>query len=356
MADVTKDGTQEQTPNDLVNDAAEFERDYVQSRTGTEDPPDDAKPDDQEPVDVEESTEEPEQPSEPVEGEDQPPEPKTYAVPDLASYGELRGKRATISQLEEAGLTELLFTHAHQGLVHMEKYQEMKPKLDELAAWKEAQEKRQQEATVTQPQKSPEQAAQDLRNEYLPALTQLAEQGAFEKDFLITYPDVAVQLENRFQSGAIGLYGTILQVSDLTKQINEVMEFVGMQKFERGQAEAQSTVESLMDDVAKQMPALSDESVRGRFIDWAIDEKNPIMGHIATKNLSDLTSDDIRGAFAAYVAVTGDGVKSRPKPKAGSDMAGSGAASRGSSSPGGGPPLSEAAQFADDYIKSRSRF
>jgi hypothetical protein len=103
------------------------------------------------------------------------------------------------------------------------------------------------------------------------------------------------------------------------------------------------------------MPALKDEAVQKRFTEWASDPENRLMDVIGETPIDELTDDQIKGAFAAYVAVTGDGVRQRPKPRQGSNMAGGGGASRGSSSSPAGGQKTGPQQFEADLRASNWR-
>jgi hypothetical protein len=274
-------------------------------------------------------------------------QPKTYTVPDDEVYGELRGKKATALELEAAGLLDRLLTRDHQELHHVKLYQGLKKEFDAL---KEGLEQPQQDQQ--QPQIAPEQVAAMLEGHYGPQLKEMAEQGAFEKDFLHVYPKVAAHMEHRFQSGGRALM-------QLVQQVHELTEYVGMKREEDETTTARVSVESKMDSLVEELPALADQEIRGRFVQWAIDENNPLTNRMATKDERELTAQDLRGAFAAYVAITGDGlqVKSPPKQQQRQQRArmaaGGGSGSGGGGSTPQGTTTNEFEDFEREFQESR---
>ena len=263
-------------------------------------------------------------------------EAKTYKVPDDALYGDLRGSKATALELEEAGLLEKLVGREHQELHHVKLYQDANDKIKALEA--QLNERVPVQDPNAQPQAPPmsvEDHVKAVQSTYLPRLQQLAEEGAVEPDFLRAYPKVSSQLENRFQSTAILGKGVVDHVTQLTTALNEVREFVGMQRQTQERTTAETTLASKLNDVAASVPALKDEGMQTRFRDWAADPENTLMDIVGNTPIADLTGDQLKGAFAAYVAITGDGIKQkRRRPREGASMAGGGGASRGSASAG----------------------
>jgi len=358
--ETTNQGEEGSVDTELAKEVAEFEKEFTSIDDSTDDGVMEAE---QTPVDTEVPQEEqpPEAatevapPDEPTEATEEP-KPKLYTVPDDAVYGDLRGQKATAEQLEAAGLLEKLFTREHQELHHVKLYQDLKREVD---GYREEQQRSQAQAdavaqAAAQPKVMPDEHVAELQRTYMPGLTSLANQGAFEEDFLTVYPKVSAQLEHRFQSGGLGLLATIDQVTKMNNTLNEVMEFVGMQQQQQQAVTGRATVEEKLDALSTDLPGLANEEVRGRFIDWAIAEDNTITAQLATKEISDITPEEIRGAFAAYVAMTGDGIpKRQPAENTPARMAGSGTAASRGSSPPGGAPLSEVERFEREFLESQ---
>lgn len=348
-----KQGTTEDQPSG----AAEFERELSDSFVDHDTGDDVEQP---EPV-VDEEPVQPE-PVQPVEAEpvtDEPAiqEPKKYKVPDDALYGELRGKKATALELEAAGLLDKVLGREHQELHHVKLYQDLRKEFEDYRKAQDeriaAQPKQQQPAG---PAMSPEEYAANIENQYVPELQQLASQGSFEPDFLRAYPKVSSHIEHRFRSGGFALGATVQHVTKLTEAVNEIREYVGMKQNDESRMVAQQTLSQKLDEASTSMPALSDATVRERFTNWASDPENALTDRMATQDIKDLTKEQILGAFAAYVAMTGDGVSAqsqqRRRPRSGSNMAGGGGASRGSSTPGSNSPRSNAEGFEQELVQS----
>lgn len=276
-------------------------------------------------------------------------QPKMYTVPDDDIYGELRGKKATASELEAAGLLDRLLTREHQELHHVKLYQELKK---EFESFKEGQQQVEQPQQQQQ-QLAPEQVAAMLEGHYGPQLKEMAEAGAFESDFLHVYPKVAAHMEHRFQSGGRALM-------QLVDQVHKLTEYVGMKQEEDATTTARTSVESKMDSLVEELPALANQEVRGRFVQWAIDENNPLTNRMATKDERELTAQDLRGAFAAYVAMTGDGLQvQQAAPRKNQErqqrarMAAGGAGAGGGGSTPQNTTTNEFEDFEREYVESR---
>jgi len=275
-------------------------------------------------------------------------QPKAYTVPDDEVYGKLRGTKATAAELEAAGLLDRLLTRDHQELHHVKLYQEMKKDFDAL---KEQIAQPAPEEPQSQ-QVPPEQFAEMIKGHYGPQLKEQAEAGAFEPDFLHVYPKVATQIEHRFQEGGRALMGML-------KQVHELSEYVGMKRTEDATIDAKASVESKMDSLTDELPALSDTEVRGRFVQWAIAEDNPLTNRMSTKDESELTAQDLRGAFAAYVAITGDGLQVQGTPQKQQKrqqrarMAAGGSGGGGGSAPQSGTTTNEFEDFEREFAESR---
>lgn len=354
MAEVeSNEGTQEQVDGP-AEFAKELEESFVDTDTGDDD------------LIVQDDPEEPvaEEPEAPVAEQPEPDteieapdvqETKKHKVPDDALYGDLRGTKATAQQLEEAGLLEKLLGRDHQELHHVKLYQDANEKIKalELKLNERVPEQPEQPAQPEAPPMSVSDHADVIQRSYVPHLEQLANDGAFEPDFLRAYPKATSHIEHRFQSAAVLGGGLVNQMTKVVERLNEVSEFVGMQKNNTARSDAQTTLTGRLDSISESMPVLKDSGVQTRFQNWAADPENRLMDIVGETPIGDLTDDQIKGAFAAYVAVTGDGVKKRTEPRDGANLAGGGGASRGSATAGGqaktGPQQLEAELAASGW-------
>ena len=278
-------------------------------------------------------------------------QPKMYTVPDDDIYGELRGKKATAAELDQAGLLDRLLTREHQELHHVKLYQGLKKDFDALKEGID-----QNTAAAEQQERAipPEQMAAMIESHYMPQLEAMADAGSFEKEFLHVYPKAASGMEHRFQSGGRALLG-------LVKEVHDLAEYVGMKQTEDASNDAKVSVESKMDSLVEELPALANGDVRGRFVQWAIDDNNPLTNKMATKDETELTAQDLRGAFAAYVAITGDGLQVQtPAPVARQERqararmaAGGSGGGGGGSTPTAGTATSEVEDFEREFNESR---
>lgn len=354
MADEVRETQETEDPQ---SGAAEFERELSDSFVDPDTGGDLEDQDQPEPVDDggQEDVEQPE--AEPVRTTEDSTiqEPKRYKVPDDSLYGDLRGKKATAIELEAAGLLDKLLGRDHQELHHVKLYQELRKEFDDYR--KSLDEQRQQPPPQPQGRElTPEEYAAGIENQYVPELQRLASAGAFEPDFLRAYPRVSSHIEHRFRSGGYALGATIQHVTKLTEALNDIREWVGMKQSDDGRSVAQMTLSQKLDEAASAMPALAEQAVRERFTQWASDPDNALTDRMATQDIKDLTKEQILGAFAAYVAMTGDGVpkqtQQRRRPRDGSNMAGGGGASRGSSTPGSNQPRNAAEGFEQELTQS----
>jgi len=257
-------------------------------------------------------------------------------------------------ELESKGLLGRLLTREHQELHHVKLYQGLRKEFDE---YKETQAQTAAQTPMAQPEPgpemSPEEYSKELQNRYVPHLDQLANNGAFEPEFVRAFPGVSAQLEHRMQSGGLAIFGTIKHVTELTETVEKLAEYVGLKQTEEGVDTAKMNVLERMTNVSKDLPALADEGVQSRFISWAIDENNQLTERFATKDISDISDAEVKGAFAAYVAMTGDGItQRRTQPKKESRMAGGGGGSRGSSQPVS-VPQDEITAFEQEFKESQ---
>lgn len=248
--------------------------------------------------------------------EDKPPAPepteKMYTLPDTEVYGDLRGKKVTLKQLEESGLLDKMVTRDHQEMHNTKLYQDLKSKFDEQI--QEAIAARLKEAGI-QP-KAPDETQQvdqkafgdAVEQHYVPQLRQVAEEGAFETDFVDAYPRVASQLEHRFRSGAVALTALaerLAKVESWTgeKQAVEVQETGNADLHQRITAAAESN---------EMLARLKDDSHRQSFIDWAVADDNPLP--YKDVKLSAIGPELVMAAYLAYMHANPDAVKPAAAP------------------------------------------
>lgn len=223
---------------------------------------------------------------------------------DKDAFGELAGQKVTAQQIMEAGLLEKLVTWGHQGRYMVQKGQKdleeaktEKSEAEKLRLLLEERFKKEDEVAEQKatPQVSEEQFAEQLTNEYLPGLKQVAESGGIEKEFLSDFPKAAVHLEHRFQSGANLLAGLI-------EEVGSIREFVGMQKKQLEKQTATQTFEGVLDEVggeAELFAGLKDPQGKVDFIKWVTNDDTGL--RIAEKDVKDVTADDVKSAYLYYL-------------------------------------------------------
>lgn len=273
--------------------------------------------------------------------EEPAPRKKLTTLPnDPDTFGEWAGKEITEEELVKSGLLPKLVTWGHQGRhlvqktqAELEKAKAEKSEAQKLRELLEEQFKKENERKEVEqrPSVSDEEFAAALANEYLPGLKQVAEKGGFEKEFLSDFPNLACQLEHRFQSG-----GSL--IAALAKEVTEIREFVGMQKkrieeeeVQKKQTSATQTFASTVANVAKEggdlFEPLSSVEVQKDFVNWITRPDSHLL--IADKDIGDITAEDVEGAWLLYVHKHPNVVK--PKKKAPeSHLAGGGGGGGGS--------------------------
>ena len=260
----------------------------------TEDPPE------EEVVEEQEAAEAEPVPVEPVSEESQPEqetpvEAKTYTVPDDPSFGEHRGKKFTAIELDQLGLLEKINTREHQELHHTKLYPELKAKFDALEAKIAQQDVQTQQTQAFSPEAIARNAG-DTERAYMKPLTDLAKAGAFEEDFLVSYPKVATQLEQRFDAGTGALMA-------LNQRLQAIEQSFGSREETARRTENQNTVFNSINQVVSDdegtYGVLADETARKGFIGWIVDPSNPLP--FKDMPVDRMTPDVIRAAYLAYV-------------------------------------------------------
>lgn len=264
-----------------------------------------------------EETVEPEVSTEPVTEEAQPEgvvdekpvEAKTYPVPNDPKFGESAGKKLTAAELDELGLLEKFTTWEHQELHHTKLYQELKPELDQLRAQVQAQQAQVQQETAFSPEAIAKNAS-DTQHAYLPHLSNLAKAGAFEEDFLVAYPKVASQMEQRFDAGT----GALML---LNQRIAAIEQSVGRREQEVQRHESENRVMTSIDQVVSEdegaYGVLADKDSRSGFIGWLVDPQNPLP--FKDMPVSSVSPEIIKAAFLAYVQANPSVIQSREQPE-----------------------------------------
>ena len=279
------DANQPQEEQEVSLEEAETNADLGSDDGGSEPPP---LPD-PEPAPVSELPKEEELP---------PVEVKTHTVPNDPRFGDHAGKKMTAAELEDTGLLEKFVTWEHQEIHSAKLYQELKKETDDLKA-RFADQIKEAEAQQVAASVTPEQIsrnADETQHVYYPHLVALAKQGAFEEDFLVSYPKVATQLEQRFDAGTGALMA-------MNKRLNELESSVGKRETVVRRTESQSAVFDSIDQVVSKdegtYGVLADEKVRSDFIGWIVDPSNPLpFKHM---NVTDMKPAVIEAAFLNYI-------------------------------------------------------
>lgn len=297
-----------------------------------------------------------EEPKEETPPEDDPDSKVTrYLVPDHETFGELRGKRATAAELEEAGLLDKMFTRAHQEMHHTKLYQELKKKFDEdlEAKLREAgvQPKPQQE----QPKVDPKMYGDEVERAFRPHLEAIAKAGSFEPDFVEAYPRLASHLANQFENFRMVGAGLVKAVAEIKEHID-------------GSVTRETTTSNLdhlnnaMVSIAGEDPlytGLSDPAERRMFVEWMKSPENtqPWKKLDIVQELSQ--PDTLKGAYAAFRTATRS-LREPGKPEPRSDerrtranLAGAGGGTSRTTTPS--TELDEFAQMKRDIEASRAQ-
>ena len=265
--------------------------------------------------------EEPESDAEPTDQPDAAPDKKpalTTLPDDTETFGDLAGKQVTAEEIIEAGLLTKLVTWGHQGRHMIQKGQ--KELAEAKTAASEAEKLRllledrfkKEDAAAeqqTQPQISEKQFVEHLSQAYMPGLQKVAAEGGIEEDFIKEFPKAAVHLEHRFQSGAQLLQG-------LVQQIDELTQFVGMQKQQVAKTEAKSSFEGLLESVASEselFTGLRDPQGKVDFIQWVTDEASGL--RITEKEIGDISQADVQSAYLLYLHQHPEALGEKKQPK-----------------------------------------
>jgi hypothetical protein len=344
MADTTEKETSE---------FEKFAEDFNEAKYQSSDAePEEATPvEEAEPVEAEPAAEvqTSEEPEEARQGEEEP-QVKLYTLPDDEMYGELRGKKVTVAQLEEAGLIGKVITRDHQEMHNTKLYQRLKEEFD--AKLEERLKAAVPQAPPAQPETSvtPKDFADNLERTYVPVLRKLAEAGAFEPDFVDAYPKFASQTAHQIESMRLVGQGLVSAVS-------EIRNWVGMQQAERTTTSSMQVLESRMAELAsnEMYAGLGDRTEREAFVNWmkSPDNKQPWKKMDIETELA--MPENLAGAYSAFKAATrstspssapaGDRTKARM-------AAGGGGTTRQATK---APALDEFAQLKHDLEESRAR-
>lgn len=281
---------------------------------------------------------------------EEPQAEQTWTIPDTDAYGEHRGKKMTVKQIEEAGLLQTVFSRQHQENHHVGLYQDLKREFD---AYRAAEEQRRaeaqrlaQERAQPRPVVNPQAQSAAIRAQYEHDLKGAAEAGVFEADFLEAYPHVATQIEHRFQNGANVLRVIAERVDELTKRVTgqEVTHHTNDSK-----AFVNEQLNTLASSDERLYGRLSTDEHKQAFINWMVADDNPLP--FKTMKAKDLSAQVLSGAYVSYLHATrGD----RPVPKKPAERKPNLATGTG-----GGPGTSaseknEYTTFADDLRAARA--
>jgi hypothetical protein len=262
-----------------------------------------------EPVPVEPEPTEPEPVAEPepeATPSDEPEGARLYTVPDHEMYGELRGKKVTAKQLEEAGLINKVITCDHQEMHNARLYNDLKRDFDERlersvqeAVQKAVQSRQEPPAAPPLDQKA---YSENVERNYVPHLAKLAEEGAFEPAMLEYYPKFTAHIAHQLETLRFGGQGIVAA-------LNEIREWVGMQQGREARDQGMGLLDSAMTSLAAEDPlcaGLADASERTKFTDWMASKDNPQPWRKLRIDTELAKPDTLRGAYAAYRATVRD--------------------------------------------------
>ena len=327
---------------------AKFQQDESDEDVKATPAPEEAEAPEEAPAAEEPAPEEPEV----TQQDEEEPQVKLYTLPDDEMYGALRGKKATVAQLEEAGLIGKVITRDHQEMHNTKLYQRLKEefdaKLEERLKAVSPQEPAQPVQTVDS-----KAFADNLERTYVPVLEKLAEAGAFEPDFIAAYPKFASQTAHQIESMRLVGRG-------LLDAVSEIRGWVGMQQSERATTSSMQVLESSMTELASDelYAGLAEKSERDNFVEWmkSKDNTQPWKKMDIETELS--RPENLGGAYAAYRSAT-RGTRTETPPAA---PAGDRTKARMASAGGGTtrtttktPALDEFAQLKQDLDTSRAR-
>lgn len=313
----------------------------------------DAKPDLGEEKPAATAAEKKEVQAEPAPKQPTTPAEKMYTLPNSELYGDLRGKKVSLKQLEESGLLEKMVTRDHQEMHNTKLYQDLRKEMEDQVAQRVQQILKDSGVPVKDPNAPPpvdqKVYGDAVEAHYVPQLKQLAEQGAFEADFVEAYPRAVAQIEHRFRSGAVAL-------ETLAQQINKVSEWVGMKQSEEVTSQGQNIVETRITEAAngdEKLVWLRDPEHRRAFIEWAVSDDNPYP--YKDMRVSTITPKVVTAAFLAYVNDNPDVIAaaaSQP-PARRPNMATAGAGTSGARSKGKPNEIEELMEGYSEALRAR---
>ena len=238
------------------------------------------------------------------------PQVKLYTVPDAEVYGELRGKRVTAAQLEEAGLIDKVITRDHQEMHNTKLYNELKREFD-LRIDERIKSLQQTPQVQPEPQAQrfdPKSFSDALEATYVPPLKKLAEHGIIEEEFVEAYPRVAAQVAHLRQTAEIVGAGLI-------QAVNEMANWVQEREMERSTTTAEQHLNGAMAQLAAADPryaSLAQQEERAAFVDWMRSPENS-QPWKKMKIVSELSQPrTLAGAYAAYVLEKGASASTAP--------------------------------------------
>ncbi len=265
---------------ELAKEIEAFEKEYEEARqspgVGTEEEP-------QQETQVVEETQPEEAPetSQEVSVEETPTEEtaedtRRYTIPKHEKFGEFAGKKLTAKEMEEAGLLEKFNTLENGEMHHQKLYENLKKEHEELLrkiAENLGNQQQQQQQQSVDPKVQTKSQLDAMRSMHMENLKQAAESGAFEEDFLVMFPDLSVQLEHRFSSGAAAIDALAKQVAE---QQAFIQALVGVVQQEAGNEQLRGAVTGLVESNPDRYAPISDAEMQNRFIGWMMAEDNPI--------------------------------------------------------------------------------
>ena len=271
-----------------------------------EDDPAAAAADDDHQLDEDES-----QGEEETEEEEEAQEP-SFTLPDTELYGELRGQKVNLNQLAESGLLTKMLTRDHQEMHHTNLYQELKKSNDELKAkFEEFTAPRAEPDPEPQgPPIDPATASAAVQAHYFPGLAQAAKDGVFEGDFLEAYPQVATQLEHRFQLGSNAIVEIAKRIGVIEERVTGVSTRV---ESDDSSSYLTSQIDNLAQSDERLFGRLADDGHRSEFLKWTIDEENPLP--YKDMDMSQMTPEVLASAYVSYLHANRGSAPPKPKPK-----------------------------------------
>ncbi len=203
------------------------------------------------------------------------PEAERYTIPDDQKFGEFAGKKLTAAEMEDAGLLRKFNTLENNDVHHQKLYGEVKEKYDALLA--EKVQKLEEDAQPRQPQIP---VVEQIKNNlaamtpaYMPNLKSQAEAGAFEEDFLVMFPDLAVQMEHRFVAGNAAIETLAKKVAEQESFINALL---GVVEEASNSERFTGSIDTMVSDNPERYGLLREGTNQNDFVSWMNAEDNPM--------------------------------------------------------------------------------